>query len=53
MKVYSSYKVKIKNYNSIFEDTVKIYREAVSFFIYYINNLSNNLQIICENIENT
>lgn len=33
MKIYSSYKVKIKNYNNIFIDTVKIYREAVSFFI--------------------
>ena len=33
MKIYSSYKVKIKNYNKIFEDTVKIYREAASFFI--------------------
>lgn len=33
MKIYSSYKVKIKNYNKIFEDTVKIYREATSFFI--------------------
>lgn len=33
MKVYSSYKVKIKKYNKIFTNTVKIYREAVSFFI--------------------
>ena len=33
MKVYSSYKVKIKHYNNIFKQTVEIYRNAVSFFI--------------------
>lgn len=33
MNIFSSYKVKIKNYNKILSDTVKIYREAVSFFI--------------------
>ncbi len=33
MDIFSSYKVKIKNYNKIFENTVKIYRDAVSFFI--------------------
>ena len=33
MNIFSAYKVKIKHYNKIFEDTVKIYREAVSFFI--------------------
>ena len=33
MNIFSSYKVKIKNYNKIFEETVRIYREAVSFFI--------------------
>ena len=33
MKIFSSYKVKIKYYNHIFEQTVKIYRSAVSFFI--------------------
>ena len=38
MKVYSSYKVKIKNYNKIFENTIKIYREAVSFFLNVCNN---------------
>ena len=33
MNIFSSYKVKIKDYNKIFEQTVCIYREAVSFFI--------------------
>ncbi len=33
MNIFSSYKVKIKNYNKIFSDTVKIYRNAVSFFL--------------------
>lgn len=33
MKIISSYSVKIKHYNRIFNDTVKIYREAVDFFI--------------------
>ena len=33
MNIFSSYKVKIKHYNHIFERTVEIYRSAVSFFI--------------------
>ena len=33
MNIFSSYKVKIKHYNHIFEHTVEIYRNAVSFFI--------------------
>ena len=33
MNIFSSYKVKIKYYNHIFEQTVEIYRNAVSFFI--------------------
>lgn len=33
MNIFSSYKVKIKHYNHIFEETVEIYRNAVSFFI--------------------
>lgn len=33
MKITSSYKVKIKHYNKIFEQTVEIYRHAVSFFL--------------------
>ena len=33
MSIFSSYKVKIKHYNHIFEQTVEIYRNAVSFFI--------------------
>lgn len=33
MKIYSSYKVKIKHYNKIFSQTVEVYRNAVSFFI--------------------
>ena len=33
MKIYSSYKAQIKHYNHIFEQTVEVYRNAVSFFI--------------------
>jgi IS605 OrfB family transposase len=33
MKIISSYKVKIKEYNGIFTETVRIYRAAVAFFI--------------------
>lgn len=33
MKIYSSYKVKMKHYNKAFQDTVDIYRNAVSFFL--------------------
>lgn len=33
MNIFSSYKVKIKYYNHIFEQTVDVYRNSVSFFI--------------------
>lgn len=33
MKCFSTYSVKIKHYNHIFDETVAIYRDAVSFFI--------------------
>ena len=33
MKIYTTYKVKIKRYNNIFKATVSIYRKAVDFFI--------------------
>ncbi|MBQ9156718.1 MAG: IS200/IS605 family accessory protein TnpB-related protein [Eubacterium sp.] len=33
MKSYSTYKVKIREYNCIFKKTVEIYREAVDFYI--------------------
>jgi len=33
MKVISSYKVKIQHYNSLFSETVAIYRRAIHFFI--------------------
>ena len=33
MQIYTSYKVKIKYYNHIFKDTVKIYRHAVDSLI--------------------
>lgn len=38
MNIFSSYKVKIKHYNHIFEQTVEIYRNAVSFFINVCDN---------------
>lgn len=33
MEIYSTYKVKIKNYNHIFQATIKQYRNAVDFLI--------------------
>ena len=33
MDIYSTYSVKIKHYNHIFKDTVKVYRDAVDFLI--------------------
>lgn len=33
MKIYTTYKVKIKRYSAIFKETVLIYRKAVDFFI--------------------
>lgn len=33
MKIYSTYRVKIKHYNHIFKDTVSIYHKAVDFLI--------------------
>ena len=33
MKITSSYKVQIKQYRHIFDDTVRIYRDAVDFLI--------------------
>lgn len=37
MKIFSTYKVKIKHYNHIFKDTVKVYRDAVDFLIQVCN----------------
>lgn len=44
MNIYSSYKVKIKHYNNIFKETVKIYRNAVSFFINVCDKEWENLK---------
>ena len=33
MRIYSTYSVKIKDYNYIFKDTVVVYRDAVDFLI--------------------
>ena len=33
MQIYSTYSVKIKQYNHIFADTISVYREAVDFLI--------------------
>lgn len=38
MKCVSTYSVKIKNYNKIFEKTVNLYRGAVDFYIPVIND---------------
>lgn len=33
MRIYSTYSVKIKQYNRIFSETVAIYRDAVNFLM--------------------
>ena len=33
MKIYTTYKVKIRRYNHIFKDTIFIYREAVDYLL--------------------
>lgn len=33
MKIYTTYKVKIKGFNHIFKDTISIYREAVDYLL--------------------
>jgi hypothetical protein len=33
MKIYSTYSVKIKHYNSIFKNTISVYRHAVDYLI--------------------
>lgn len=56
MNIFSSYKVKIKHYNHIFEQTVEIYRNAVSFFIDVCDKEWNVLEFLrnferCRKIE--
>ena len=50
MNVFSSYKVKIKDYNNIFEQTVEVYRNAVSFFIDVCDKEWNTLESL-KNLE--
>ena len=38
MKIMSTYSVKIKEYNHIFKDTIRLYRRAVDFYIQVILN---------------
>ena len=50
MKIYSTYGVKIKHYNHIFKDTVKIYRKAVDFLINVCLSEWNNISAIKGNL---
>jgi len=43
MKIISSYEVKIKHYNHIFNDTIKLYQQAVTFFIQVLDSEWENL----------
>ena len=45
MRIYTAYKAKIKHYNHIFKDTVRIYRNVVD---YLINVCLENWNSICE-----
>jgi len=46
MKITSTYKVKIKEYNHIFKDSVSVYRKALGFFIDVCLNEWDNITII-------
>ena len=49
MKIYSSYKIKIKEYSSVFDETVSLYRKAVDFFINVILSRWETDFSICKN----
>ena len=50
MKIFSSYSVKIKEYNHIFKETVFIYREAVDYFIGVCAKEWDNISVIQGNL---
>ena len=50
MKIYSSYKVKIKHYNRIFDQTIRLYRDAVDFFIDAIDAEWDDIAVISASI---
>ena len=65
MDIFSTYSVKIKHYNHIFKDTVKVYREAVDFLITVclenweelsnidgVLNKQRFIEVLCHNTKN-
>ena len=48
MKIMSTYSVKIKEYNHIFKDTIRLYRRAVDFYIDVILNEWDSF-LLCPN----
>lgn len=46
MHIISSYKVKIKNFNHCFDETIRVYQEAVSFFMDVCQNEWESFQVI-------
>ena len=46
MRVYTTYKVKIKHYNHIFKDTIMVYRNAVDYLINVCVKEWDNLSLI-------
>ena len=46
MKILSSYKVKIKDYNHIFKNSIAIYKNAVSFLIDVCLNEWDNISVV-------
>lgn len=50
MKLFTSYKVKIKEYNHVFEETIALYRSAVDFFIDVCVNEWDSVSIIEGNL---
>ena len=51
MRIFTTYKVKIKHYNHIFKDTVNIYRKAVDYLITVCLNEWNNISTIKGSLE--
>lgn len=50
MKIFSTYSVKIKNYNHIFKETVALYRDAVDFLIDVCLDEWDNVRAISDSL---
>ena len=48
MKITSTYSVRLRNFNRVFDDTVEVYRHAVDYFIELVMaNWKRASEILC------